>query len=190
MLRLLCPPFCAVDSLTKLWPSGHSVHCAFPSSADQCGPACYPGKVFSLELIDISGSSQEHLRPDGSLSLIAVIRLHSALFKSCMIFPFINMKPPDLLIRTYCEGNKSPFTPMRKGTIIYRGTTQLPANKTFTDTFRYVTYTRRQCLLWLKCLRVFASCAPASGFQQCSSRGKFGYLSERKEASQPPTSSL
>ena len=77
---------------------------------------------------------------------------------------------------------KSPFTPMRKGTIIYRGTTQLPANKTFTDTFRYVTYTRRQCLLWLKCLRVFASCAPASGFQQCSSRGKFGYLSERKEA--------
>lgn len=71
---------------------------------------------------------------------------------------------------------------MRKGTIIYRGTTQLPANKTFTDTFRYVTYTRRQCLLWLKCLRVFASCAPASGFQQCSSRGKFGYLSERKEA--------
>ena len=71
---------------------------------------------------------------------------------------------------------------MRKGTIIYRGTTQLPANKTFTDTFRYVTYTRRQCLLWLKCLRVFASCAPASGFQQCSSRGKFGYLSERKKA--------
>ena len=37
-----------------------------------------------------------------------------------------------------------------------------------TDTLQYVTYTRRHCLLFY--------------LQQCSSRGKFGYLSERKKA--------
>ena len=43
-----------------------------------------------------------------------------------------------------------------------------------TDTFRYVTYTRRQCLLSQRLQHL--------AIQQCSSRGKFGYLSERKKA--------
>ena len=70
---------------------------------------------------------------------------------------------------------------MCKGTIIYRGTTQLPVNKIFTDTFRYVTYTRRQCLLRQNSGTLFII-HRSSFIQQCSSRGKFGYLSERKKA--------
>ena len=70
---------------------------------------------------------------------------------------------------------------MRKGTIIYRGTTQFPVNKISTDTFRYVTYTRRQCLLRQNSGTLFIIHS-SSFIQQCSSRGKFGYLSERKEA--------
>ena len=70
---------------------------------------------------------------------------------------------------------------MCKGTIIYRGTTQFPVNKISTDTFRYVTYTRRQCLLRQNSGTLFII-HRSSFIQQCSSRGKFGYLSERKEA--------